>query len=124
MPGMTSGQLVRLRETMGLSVARFAVLLGVSPRAVYQWESGERRVTNRRAQEFLQDLYAEHLGGPLTRAQARLQVAQRLGVTLEAAGRLLVSYGRAPKEGWRDVVGRVVDGERYQGRKSRKPARV
>jgi len=41
---VTSGNPIRtLREQVGLSQARLAALLGVSPNTVARWERGERR---------------------------------------------------------------------------------
>ena len=114
LPGMTAGQMVQLREKLGLSVPEFARLIGVDHTAVYRWEAGKSRVRNVALRAQLLDLYAKAFGPEMTREGAREQIAQRLGVDLNRAGQLLVEYGRLSGEPWRDVLGRVVDGERHR----------
>lgn len=113
LPGMKAGQLTQLREQLRLTVAEFADLIGVSPRAVYQWEAGERTVRGRAVKQKLEDLWDRCFGPPWDRERARLEVAKRLGVDLDRAGQLLTEYGHVQGEPWRDVAGRVVDGERF-----------
>jgi transcriptional regulator with XRE-family HTH domain len=115
LPGMTAGQLVQLREKLGLSVPEFARLLGVDNTALYRWEAGKSRVRNVALRAQLQDLYDKAFGPPWDRERARLEVAKRLGMDLNRAGQLLAEYGRLdPGEPWRDVAGRVVDGEKHR----------
>lgn len=116
LPGMKAGHIVELREALGLSVKEFAALVGVEFSSVYRWESGKGSVQSSRVRDLLTDLYEKHVkAAPLDYSGAKLYVAKRLGVDIEAAARLLQEYGRAPGEGWRAVAERVVDGERYKG---------
>jgi transcriptional regulator with XRE-family HTH domain len=112
LPGMTPVQLVQLREHLGWSVKQMAEYLGVHFVTVYGWENGKRQVSQRRVRLLLQDLWDKAFGEPWDRERARAEVSKRLGVDADRAGQLLVEYGRLPGEPWRDVVGRVVDGER------------
>lgn len=116
MPGMdlTAGQLVQLREHLGLSVKELADYLGVTKGAVYQWERGDYPVGSPRVRALLADLWDKAFGAPWDRERARTETSKRLGVDADRAGQLLLEYGRSPGEPWRDVVGRVVDGERYR----------
>lgn len=116
MPGMKAGELVTVRERLGWTIAQVADFAGVTVQTVYRWENGTHRVTGKRARLALQDLRDRASERSWTREDARVRIVQDLGVDAAAAGRLLVRYGRAPGESWRDVAGRVTDGERYEGR--------
>lgn len=114
LPGMTSRQLIDLREKLGWPVAQLAEYLGVSHVTVHNWENGKHAVSNRRVRLLLEDLWDREYGAPWDRERARLEVAKRLGTDADRSGSLLVEYGRAPGESWRSVVSRVVDGERFR----------
>lgn len=111
---LTAGQLVQLREALAWDVSTLASYLGVTKGAVYQWERGASRVGSPRVRQLLADLWDKQYGAPWDRERARRELAGRLGIDAGRAGQLLVEYGRVHGEPWRDVVGRVVDGERYK----------
>lgn len=98
---------------MKLSTSEFAEVVGVDYTTAYRWETGESAPRGKRIKRLLEDLMDKAFGPPWDRERARAEVAKRLGVDLDHAGQLLIEYGRSPGEPWRDVCGRVVDGERH-----------
>jgi transcriptional regulator with XRE-family HTH domain len=114
MPGMTAGELVRLREAMGLSVKELADLVGVDGSAVYRWESGRCQVKGKRVKERLRDLWRRQFGPAMDYPEAQVHVARVLGLDIDAAAHRLTEYGRLPGEPWESVAARVVDGERFK----------
>lgn len=58
---MTPDQVRGVRRELGLSQAAFAELIGVSPRAVKYWESGQRN-PSKMAAKRIQDLTGEPWG--------------------------------------------------------------
>jgi transcriptional regulator with XRE-family HTH domain len=107
---MTGTQARFLREKLGLGVKDFALALGVSWGAVYQWERTGRPVRGHHGRK-LRLLWAKHVQGPENADDAAALLAAQLEVPPGDAALLLLRHHRGEGETWARAVERIVERE-------------